>query len=434
MAARSTASPLTVTQGLRQLVRYSDVALACGLTLVVGMLVIPLPEALLDVLIILNFTLALSMLLVAAYVQEPLEFSVFPSLLLFATLFRLALNVSSSRLILLQAHAGEVISAFGSFVVGGNYVVGFVIFLILVIIQFVVITNGAGRVAEVAARFTLDGMPGKQMAIDADLNAGLISEEEARQRRRLVEQEADFYGAMDGASKFVKGDAIAGIVIIIVNILGGLAVGVLQHGMALDAALETYALLTIGDGLVSQIPALLISTATGLIVTRTASEAPFGQDVVRQLLSQPRTLAIVAGLVAVLGLAPGLPKAPFFVLAAVLGGFAYVIKNGKQEPGEQPPPATAATNTQENLKALLRVDPIELEIGYGLVSLADAERGGTLLSRVAAIRRQLAGELGIILPTIRIRDNLQLQPNAYCVRLRGVEVARGEVRQSYFLA
>lgn len=426
------------SSGLSALLKYSDVVLAVAVVMIVAMMIIPLPSDLLDVLLTMNISAALIMLLVSMYTLEPLQFSVFPSLLLIATLFRLALNVSSTRLILLEGYAGRVIESFGGFVVGGSYVVGAVVFLILVIIQFVVITNGAGRVAEVAARFTLDAMPGKQMAIDADLNAGLITEAEARRRRRAIEQEADFYGAMDGASKFVKGDAIAGVIIIFVNILGGLAIGVLQNGMDISRALQTYTLLTIGDGLVTQIPALLISTATGIIVTRAASESNLGMDVSRQLMANPRALAIVAGLLFVFGLIPGLPKLPFFAIAGLLGGTAYWLgqreKRRLQATSAESDKAKQGSKGSDVMTSLLQVDPMELEIGYGLVPLVDESSNGDLISRIAGIRRQLALEMGIVLPSIRIRDNLQLNPSQYVVKLRGVQVARGDIRAGSYLA
>jgi flagellar biosynthesis protein FlhA len=411
--------------GLRRLIRYSDVMLAAGVVAIVAIMIIPVPTRLLDVLITTNIAAAITILLVALYVQEPLQFSAFPSILLLATLFRLALNITSTRLILLQGDAGEVIRSFGTFVVGGNYVVGIIVFLILVVIQFVVITNGAGRVAEVAARFTLDAMPGKQMSIDADLNAGLISEDEARRRREEIAREADFYGAMDGASKFVKGDAIAGIVIIVVNIVGGIAIGAIQRGMPLGEALQTYALLTVGDGLVSQIPALLISTATGIIVTRSAADTNLGLDVARQILSTPRALAITGVLLAVLGLAPGLPKLPFFVGAAGLLLTSRLLRQPVTPPAGE---ATApAAEPEDSLPELVSVDPLELEIGYGLIPMVDQSAGGQLLRRITLLRKQIAQELGMIVPTIRIRDNLQLRPNEYRVLLRGVRVAQGEI-------
>lgn len=411
--------------GLSRLVRYSDVALAAGVVAIVALMILPVPAHVLDILITTNIALALIILLVSLYIQEPLQFSAFPTVLLLATLFRLALNITSTRLILLQGNAGEVINAFGRFVVGGNYVVGIVVFVILVVIQFVVITNGAGRVAEVAARFTLDAMPGKQMSIDADLNAGLISEEEARRRRREIAREADFYGAMDGASKFVKGDAIAGIVIILINILGGLAIGALQRGLPLGEALRTYALLTVGDGLVSQIPAILISTATGIIVTRSASDANLGLDLARQIFSAPRALAIAGVLLATLGLAPGLPAPPFFLGALGMFGAALVLR---RPPSPSEVSATPTTpEVDEGLPEIQPVDPLELEIGYGLIPLVDQAAGGQLLRRITLLRKQIAQEMGFVMPTVRIRDNLHLRPNEYRILVRGIRAGEGEV-------
>jgi len=413
------------------------VILAVAVVTVIVMMVVPLPPLLLDVLLTLNISIAITILLISMYVQEPLEFSVFPSLLLIVTLFRLGLNVSASRLILLHAHAGHVIEAFGQFVVGGSYIVGIVVFLLLMVIQFFVITNGAGRVAEVAARFTLDAMPGKQMSIDADMNAGLITEEEARHRRHMIEVEADFYGAMDGASKFVKGDAIAAVVIILVNILGGFAIGVLQLRMSLVEALQTYTLLTVGEGLVTQIPALLISTATGIIVTRAASEANMGQDIMQQMTSNPRALIIVSALLFAFGLVPGLPKLPFFLLGALLGGAGYALRQGvlSREAIEEAKETGPAVRAEpEDVTSLLRVDPLELEIGYGLIPLVDETRGGNLLDRVGAVRRQIAMEMGFVVPKVRIRDNLQLRPNAYAIRLKGEEIARAELMPNLLLA
>ena len=433
MAARVGADARSV--GLRRLLEYSDVVMAMGVAGIVGMMIIPLPDSLLDILITVNIAAALVILLVSMYTLEPLEFSVFPSLLLIATLFRLALNISATKLILLHAHAGAVIESFGRFVVGGNYVVGIVVFLILVVVQFVVITNGAGRVAEVAARFTLDAMPGKQMSIDADMNAGLITEEQARQRRQAIEREADFYGAMDGASKFVKGDAIAGILIIFINIVGGLAIGIFQRNMPVLKALQVYTLLTIGDGLVSQIPALLLSTATGIIVTRAASESNLGRDVLVQVLANPRALGIVAGLLVTMALIPGLPTVPFLVLAAILTS-AYLIRRNQAQKAESESaaPTQATPLDADGLTRLLQVDPIELELGYALIPLADAEGSGSLLSRVGLVRRQVALELGFILPTIRIHDNFQLAANEYVIKLRGTVVSRGEAHVGHYLA
>ncbi|HHY93327.1 MAG TPA: EscV/YscV/HrcV family type III secretion system export apparatus protein, partial [Firmicutes bacterium] len=361
---------------------YGDLGITLAVVAVVGMLIIPLPTWLLDLFLTLNITLALTILLVTMHVEQPLAISVFPSLLLVTTLFRLALNVSSTRLILLQGYAGRVIESFGQFVVGGNPVVGFIVFLILVIIQFIVITRGAERVAEVAARFTLDAMPGKQMSIDADLNAGIISEEEARARRQEVRREADFYGAMDGASKFVKGDAIAGIIITIVNIVGGFVVGALQGKMALTEVLARYTLLTVGDGLVSQLPALLISTATGIIVTRAASQGNLGQEITRQVFTDPKVLFVAAGILAVLGIVPGLPHVAFLALAGV---FAFLAWRLAQVVPAVPEAAPARARELEELRrpeavaALLPVDPLEVDLGYGLINLADPGQGGDLL-------------------------------------------------------
>ena len=418
--------------------KYGDLLAPAAIIMMVVMMVVPLPPVLLDLLLAFNLTLALVVLLVTMFTTEPLQFSIFPSLLLVTTLFRLALNVSSTRLILLRGYAGQIIRQFGQFVVGGNAVVGFIVFLILVIIQFVVITRGAERVAEVAARFTLDAMPGKQMAIDADLNAGLISEEGARQRRRDIEREADFYGSMDGASKFVKGDAIAGLIITIINLFGGVVTGMLQRGMDLGEASQTYSLLTVGDGLVSQIPALLISTATGIVVTRAASEASLGRDLVGQLFAQPQVLRIAAVMLIGFGLVPGLPRLPFFVL----GALAFALGLSTQRAMQQADESEAERQRQEELEdfrkpesalSLLHVDLLEIELGYALVPLADPG-GGDLPERVSVIRRQLASEMGMIVPPIRIVDNVQLRPNSYVVRLRGIEVAQGELLMDRFLS
>lgn len=425
MSAATTAQPPAV--GLRRLGQYNDVILAVGVMMIIVMMIIPLPTILLDLFISLNIAIAITMLLVSLYILEPLQFSSFPSMLLLATLFRLALNISSSRSILVHGFAGEVIMTFGKFVVGGNLVVGLVIFLILVIIQFVVITNGAGRVAEVAARFTLDAMPGKQMAIDADLNAGMITEDQARARRLAIHQEASFYGAMDGASKFVKGDAIAGIVIMVVNIIGGVVTGVLQHGMPASDALNTYALLTVGDGLVSQIPALLISTATGIIVTRSAAGASLSSSVTGQMFGNSRALLVGGGLMLGLGLVPGLPKLPFFIVAVGLIAGSRLVARNKSADAAAAEVAAEPTTAEDDMTQYLHVDPMELEIGYGLIPLVDEGQGGHLLSRIALIRKQVAIDLGIILPTIRIHDNLQLAPNQYRILIRGADISTGEV-------
>lgn len=419
--------------------RNSDLLVVGGVVWIVVMMILPMPPLLLDLLLACNISLSLLILMLTMNVNEALQFSVFPSLLLVTTLFRLALNISSTRLVLLEGQAGQIIQAFGNFVVGGNMVVGLVIFLILVIIQFIVITKGAERVAEVAARFTLDAMPGKQMSIDADLNAGLINEAEARKRRRSIEQEADFYGAMDGASKFVKGDAIAGIIITVINILGGLAVGVAQRGLPFDQALSRYTILTVGDGLVSQIPALLISTATGILVTRASSEGNMGQDLGRQLLSQPRVLGMAAAVLFLFGLAPGLPTVPFWIIAASMGLLARQTARNRRTETEAEQAAVRERESEESKKpesvlSLLAVDPMELEIGYGLIPLVDAAQGGDLLDRITMIRRQSALELGLVVPPIRIRDNMQLVPSAYSIKIRGAEVGKGELMPSHYMA
>ena len=419
--------------------RLSDLFVVLAVVLIVIMMVLPLPPFVLDLLLAVNISLSLLILLISMSIREALEISVFPSLLLITTLFRLALSVSSTRLILLTANPGRIIVAFGDFVVGGNYVVGFVIFLILVIVQFIVITKGAERVAEVAARFTLDAMPGKQMSIDADLNSGLITESEARHRRQLIAREADFYGAMDGAAKFVKGDAIAGIIILVIDLLGGLAVGMFQRGMDFSGALSRFALLTVGDGLVTQIPALLISTATGIVVTRGASENNLGTDVTRQLFAQYRTLGTAAVVVALFGLVGGLPKLPFLALAASFGALAAAMK--KAEKGQELEEETVMEQQRleearkpESVVSLLQVDPIEMEIGYSLIPLVDESQGGDLLDRISMIRRQCAIELGILVPVIRIRDNLQLNPDEYVVKIKGIQVGRGELMVNHYLA
>lgn len=416
-----------------------DLVVLIAVILIVAMMVIPLPTELLDFLLIINMSLALLILMVALNTKEALQFSIFPSLLLLTTLFRLALNVSTTRSILTNADAGRVIDTFGSFVVGGEVVVGFVVFLILVIIQFIVITKGAERVAEVAARFTLDAMPGKQMSIDADLNAGMITEDEARTRRRKIEREADFYGAMDGASKFVKGDAIASIVILVINVLGGFIIGMVVHGYGFAESAHIFTLLSVGDGLVSQIPALLISTATGIVVTSASSEGNLGEEITGQLLAYPKLLYVVAGTIALLGLFTPIgvlitaPVAGFIAF----GGYRMQQRAEKAEavaeaiPDETP---DSDIRSPENVVNLLQVDPIEFEFGYGLIPLADSNQGGDLLDRVIMIRRQIALELGIIVPVIRIRDNIQLRPNQYVIKIRGNEVAQGEILLDHFLA
>ncbi|GAA4711958.1 flagellar biosynthesis protein FlhA [Pedococcus ginsenosidimutans] len=420
--------------------RLGQVAIPAGIVAIVVMMVVPLPSVVLDMLLAVNLTFSVLVLLVALNVKRPLDFRVFPSLLLIATLFRLALNVSATRLVLLDGFAGKVIDAFGHFVVGGSIVVGLVIFVILVVIQFVVITNGAGRVAEVAARFTLDAMPGKQMAIDADLNSGLIDEDEARRRRADVSAEADFYGAMDGASKFVKGDAIAAIVITLVNLVGGLVIGVVQNKQAFGDAVSTYSLLSVGDGLVSQIPALLMSMSTGLIVTRATTERAMGSDLVHQFGQQRQPIQLAGAAVMCLAVIPGLPKLPFLLV----GGAALLIARQLPRPEEQEAAkasaaaaAAAPAPSQDSPEVLahdIRVEPLELELAYDLIGLVDASAGGDLLDRVKALRRKLAHELGIVIPLVRTRDNIDLPPHTYAVRLHGVEVARGEAPAGMVLA
>lgn len=424
----------------RTIMKFTDVFIAVGIISIVILMIIPLHPAVLDILIVFNITCSLLIMLVSMYNKEPLDFSVFPSLLLIMTLYRLSLNISSTRLILLEASAGEVIEQFGQFVVGGNPFVGFVIFLILIIIQFIVITKGAERVAEVAARFTLDAMPGKQMSIDADLNAGLVTEDEARHRRTKIQKEADFYGAMDGASKFVKGDAIASIIITFINILGGIAVGLLQKEMnGIGEVAVTYTLLTVGDGLVSQIPALLLSTATGIIVTRAASDKSLGEDLTRQIFNEPKLLSIAAGILIILGLVPGLPKLPFFILGLGLAALAYTLfiarkESVVKETMEAEEAEAAEIKSPESVFSLLHIDPIELELGYGLIALVDSKQGGDLLDRVIMIRRQCAMEMGIVIPPIRIRDNMQLAPNTYVLKLRGIPLSKGEIMMGHYLA
>lgn len=419
---------------IKELNRRSDIIIGFSVVGIIGVMILPVPAILLDLMLSFSISISIVILVTSIYIKKPLDFSVFPSVLLMTTLFRLALNVSSTRLILLRGSegidaAGEVIKSFGNFVVGGNYVVGFVIFLILITINFIVITKGAGRIAEVAARFTLDGMPGKQMSIDADLNAGLIDEKEARRRRKLVSEEADFYGAMDGASKFVRGDAIAGIIITLINIIGGFIIGVFQKGMPVSEAAKTYTILTIGDGLVSQIPALLISTAAGIIVSRAGSEVDLGNEITKQVVVNPKTLGTAAVIMAILGIIPGLPHFPFFVLAAITGTIGYVIKKAIEmedrvkEEGSKP--------KETVIDSFVDYDPLSLEIGYGLIPLVEDEN--LLLAKVKAMRRQLAGEFGFVIPSIHIKDNLQLKPHEYSFLIRGIEVGRSEVMMGYKL-
>ncbi len=420
----------------------SELIMAVGVVAIILVMVMPLPTLILDVLLSLSITVSLLVLLTSMSITHPLEFSTFPSVLLLTTLFRLSLNIASTRLILLHGNegtsaAGVVIRSFGNFVVGGNYLVGFIIFVILVIINFVVITKGSGRIAEVAARFTLDAMPGKQMSIDADLNAGLIDEQEARKRRTQISREAEFYGAMDGASKFVRGEAIAGILIILVNIIGGFIVGVLQQNLAMETAAQTYTILTIGDALVTQIPALIISTAAGLIVSRAASEYGMGKELGRQFKLQPQAMALSAGILFVLGLIPGLPHLPFIFLSLIGGGLAfYAFREQKRQEQKQREEGQKAlpASTPEAVESLLPLDRLELEVGYGLIPWVDEEQSGELLNRIRAIRRQFATDSGFIVPPLRIRDNLQLKPGEYRLLLKGDEVARGEMMLGYAMA
>ncbi len=438
---------LTNNNVLNFLHRNRGLIVPIGITCLVLVILIPLPPALMDLLLSCNIALAAVIMLTTIYVSHPLEFSAFPSLLLATTLFRLVLNTASTRLILTAgerfsdpeqatAAAGYVIQTFGNFVAGGSLAVGFVIFVIIIVIQFVVITKGATRISEVAARFTLDGMPGKQMAIDADLNAGLIDESEAKRRREQITREADFYGAMDGASKFVRGDAIAGIVITLVNILGGLYVGMIEYGWNLKQCLNTFTKLTIGDGLVTQIPAFIISVAAGLLVTRSTSRTNLGEELVSQLSSKPIALAISAGFLGMLALTP-LPKLPLMLLGSSCAGLAYFLNRTQKQAAvelKRKEQAKTSTPKQEPIESLLSVDPMELEVGYGLIRLVDKSQGGDLLDRISMIRRQIARELGIIVPPIRIRDNMNLDPNEYLIKLRGVEIARGSVNPGYLLA
>jgi flagellar biosynthesis protein FlhA len=422
--------------------RHSDLLGAVGIMVVVGMLIVPMPPALLDLFITINIAGSIAIVVASLYVKKALDISVFPSLLLLSTIFRLAINVSVTRLVLSEGEAGAVVHAFGEFVIGGNLVVGLVVFMILIIIQFVVVTNGAGRVAEVAARFTLDAMPGKQMAIDADLNSGQITEDQARARRSEISQEADFYGAMDGASKFVKGDAVAAIIITLINLLGGLAIGIAMQGMSFGDAAHQYSLLTIGDGLAAQIPALLISVATGIIVTRAASDGDLGSDVARQVLGQDKAPLVAGVLVLVFAMIPGLPKFPFILVGGGLVAIGLALRKRKKLAAvEADGLALEAAATRPALPAGPELavearapDPLELAIGYGLVGMVDEANGGSLLRRISHVRRQLATELGMVVPPVRVHDEPGLEPNGYVVRMRGGEVARGRLLAGHHLA
>ena len=421
-----------------EMMTSSSAMLAMGVIGILLVMMVPLPTFVLDILLSFSITISIIILLMSMYVLKPLDFSAFPSILLTVTLLRLSLNVASTRLILLHGNegtgaAGQVIKAFGSFVVGGNYVVGMIVFCVLVLINFVVITKGATRVAEVAARFTLDAMPGKQMSIDADLNTGLITDAEARRRRREIENEANFYGAMDGASKFVRGDAVAGIIIVLVNIIGGLIIGIMQQGMPLADAARTYTLLSIGDGLVTQVPALIVSTAAGMLVTRTTASGELGEEIKKQLFTQPKAIALTSIMLFTFALIPGMPKIAFIIVAFVMSLLAYrLLQSGeKTEEKEEDIPVPAAETPAD---LLIPLDPLCLEVGYGLISLVDTSQGGELLHRIKALRKQLASEMGFIMPAVHIRDNLQLKPNEYSFLMKGIEIAGGELIPNHRLA
>lgn len=411
------------------------IVVALALVGVLGLMILPIPPFLLDLFLSLSIALSVVILITAVFVTKPLDFSIFPSLLLITTLYRLSLNIATTKLVLLRGNegidaAGQVVKAFGNFVVSGNYTVGLIIFIIIVVINFVVITKGAGRIAEVAARFTLDAMPGKQMAIDADLNSGLIDETDARRRRAEIAQEADFYGAMDGASKFVRGDAIAGLLITGINILGGLIIGVLQLGLPLAEAAKTYTILTVGDGLVSQIPALLVSAAAGIVVSRAGSDTDLGKDLTRQLLVNPKTLATTSAILFVFGFIPGLPHLSFLTISAVTGVMAYLLNKPETKIG--PEDKTESVKEEPQIESFLEIDPLTLEIGYGLIPLVEGE--GELLNKIKGMRRQMATDLGFVVPPIHIKDNLQLRPHEYLLLIKGIELARGEILSNHWLA
>jgi len=425
---------------MKKIGQNSDILLALGLIFILGLMVIPLPPFMLDFLLALNITMSILVLIVSLYINNPLDISVFPGLLLVLTLFRLGLNISSTRLVLIEGYAGQVIDTFGQFVVGGNYIVGFIVFIILVIIQFIVIVKGSGRISEVAARFTLDAMPGKQMAIDADLNAGLLNESEAFARRESLSREAEFYGAMDGASKFVKGDAIAGLLINGINIVGGFIIGVAQRDLSFTDALKTYTILTIGDGLVTQIPALLIATAAGLVVTRSASGTALDLQMRTQLFSNPRVLGIVASVMIALSFLPGMPTLTFVFIGSSIAGAAFLIKKNKaiaqaaKEVQEETLTAPDTPSVEDKVEQYLQVDPIEIEIGYGLISLVDENQGGNLFQKIASTRKFIALEFGVLIPPVRVRDNLQLNPNEYIFKIKGNVVAEYQVYTDRYLA
>jgi len=421
---------------MKKLLANTDIVFAFGIIFILGLMIIPLPAFLLDFFLALNISLSLLILIVSLYIQSPLDISVFPGMLLVLTIFRLSLNISSTKLILLEGYAGDVIETFGQFVVGGSYVVGFIVFLILVIIQFIVIVKGSGRISEVAARFTLDAMPGKQMAIDADLNSGLINEADARKRRDTISREAEFYGAMDGASKFVKGDAIAGLLINAINIIGGIVIGVAQMGMDFSSSVQTFTILTIGDGLVSQVPALLISTSAGIVITKNAEGKTLDMQFKSQLFSNPRVLGTVSGAILLFALVPGMPTLPFLILGGSFGAMTYVItKQRKVEAEKTVKEETKAPEpAEEKVEEYLQVDPIEVEIGYGLISLVDENQGGNLFQKISSTRKYIALEYGVLVPPVRVRDNLQLSPNEYIIKIKGNIVAAYEIFSDRFLA
>jgi flagellar biosynthesis protein FlhA len=439
----------SLSDRMRKLLRYGDLWLVFALFGTILLLILPVPPMLLDLLLTASISISLLTLLVILYLRTPAEFTGFPTLLLFITLYRLSLNVASTRLILLNGYAGHIIQAFGNFVVQGNYVVGLVIFLILVLINFIVITKGAGRIAEVAARFTLDALPGKQMAIDAELNAGLIKETEARNRRRALEEEADFYGSMDGASKFVRGDAIAALLITLINIIGGFAIGIAQKGMTVSEALQHYTILSIGDGLVSQVPALITSTAAGILITRATAKNDLGRELGRQLLVYPKALTILSVMLGIMALVPGLPMLPFLILAVITGLLSYSIHrhgtpelsaanaltgpNGKTADGK-PAAAPGEAKPVEKIESLLTLDTLQIELGHGLVAMADTRKGGDLLERVTGVRRNFATDMGMLIPPIRLRDNLQLGSNEYRFLLKGNAFAQGKLMPGHWLA
>ncbi len=421
----------------------SDVAIAIGLIIILGVMVVPIPPLLLDMFLALSIAISIGIMLLAVYAKKPLDFSTFPTILLITTLLRLSLNVASTRNILLNgasegtAAAGHIIQSFGEFVVGGNYAVGIIIFMILVVINFIVITKGAGRVAEVSARFTLDAMPGKQMAIDADLNAGLINEQEAKKRRAEVAQEADFYGSMDGASKFVRGDAIAGILITAINVIGGIIIGVAQNDMSFSDAARTFTLLTVGDGLIAQIPALIISTAAGIITTRNSNSEALGKQVGEEFTAHPKAFYITAGCMAMFGLIPGFPGLPFMAMAGMIGFAGFKIQKNQEHAKEAKASSAVALESKpkaETLESLLPVELVQLDVGYGIVSIVDAEQNGDLLERISHIRKQFATDWGLIIPSVRIKDNLELKPGGYSIKLKGIEVAKGELMPDHMMA